>query len=151
VKLIAQISPKDSRMSRFPFIAAGLAILALGVVVLLVAVVQDQRHLRSVQRELDQAKEQVIRSKATADDLEKSAAKLKKELDETNKARTQLQGNLDEANSTIEQLRKEQLFFSSLATLASSMPARAHNLTSSRNGIVAHYVRFQFEFIEAMF
>ena len=54
-------------MSRFPFIAAGLTIIAVGVVVLLVAVVQDQRHLRSVQRELDQAKEQVIRSKATAD------------------------------------------------------------------------------------
>src|SRR5262249_5636957 len=91
-----------------PFIA-GLPIIAVGVVVLLVAVVQDQRHLRSVQRELDQAKEQVIRSKATADDLEKSAPKLKKKLDETNKARTQLQGNLDKANSTIEQLRKEQL------------------------------------------
>jgi hypothetical protein len=42
-------------------------------------------------------------------------------------------------------------FLSSLATLASSMPAGAHNLTSSRDGIVAHYVRFQFEFIEAMF
>ena len=96
-------------MSRFPFIAAGLAIIAVGIVVLLIATVQSKRHLRSVQRELDQAKEQVLQSKATADDLEKSVVKLKKELDETNKARTQLQGNLNEANFTIEQLRKKQL------------------------------------------
>jgi septal ring factor EnvC (AmiA/AmiB activator) len=101
-------------MSRFPFIA-GLTIIAVGVVVL-VAVVQDQRHLRSVQRELDQAKEQVIRSKATADDLEKSAAKLKRELDETNKARTQLQGNLDEARLRKEQLKENQTHAQELMT-----------------------------------
>ena len=75
----SEIASRNPHMSLFPFIAAGLTIIAVGVVVLLVAVVQDQRHLRSVQRELDQAKEQVIRSQATADDLEKSAAKLKRD------------------------------------------------------------------------
>jgi hypothetical protein len=60
---------------------------------------------------------------------------------------------LDGINEAYNAILKERRsrFLSSLATLASSMPARAHNLTSSRNGIVAHYVRFQFEFIEAMF
>jgi septal ring factor EnvC (AmiA/AmiB activator) len=94
-------------MSRFPFIAAGLAIIAVGIVVLLIATVQSKRHLRSVQRELDRANEQIEQSKAATADLEKSVIKLKTELDAVNKARMQLQGHLDEANSDNDQLRKE--------------------------------------------
>ena len=82
-------------MSRFPFIAAGLAILALGVVVLLVAVVQGQRHLTAVKNELGSTNEQVVK-------LEKVIADLKTELDVANKARTQVQDNLSEANTKAE-------------------------------------------------
>jgi uncharacterized protein YoxC len=48
-------------MSR-PLVVAGLAILALGIVVLLVALVQDQRHVRSIQKELHRANEQIVQS-----------------------------------------------------------------------------------------
>jgi len=80
-------------------IAAGLALIAVAIVVLLVAAVQSQRHLRSAQRELDRANEQIERSKGATADLEKSVGKLKTELDAVSKARSQLQSHLDEANS----------------------------------------------------
>ena len=94
-------------MSRFPFIAAGLTLIAVGVIVLVVGVVHSQEHLRSVQRELDRANEQIVQSKRANANLATSAAKLETEVDEANKARTDIQGKLDEANSTIEQLRKD--------------------------------------------
>jgi septal ring factor EnvC (AmiA/AmiB activator) len=94
-------------MLRWPFIATALAVIALGVVLLLVSIFQNQRHLRSVQRELDQAREQIVQSRAASAELEKSVAKLKTELDAVNKAHTQLQGHLDEANSDNDHLRKE--------------------------------------------
>ena len=96
-------------MSRFPFIAAGLTLIAVGVIVLVVGVVHSQEHLRSVQRELDRANEQIVQSKRANADLATSVAKLETEVDEANKARTEIQGHLNDANSTIEQLRKKQL------------------------------------------
>jgi chromosome segregation ATPase len=86
-------------MSR-PFIVTGLAIIAVGIVVLLVAVVQSQRHLKAVKKELASTNEQVVK-------LEKVIGDLKMEVDEATKIRTQSQDNLNEANSTIEQLRKD--------------------------------------------
>jgi hypothetical protein len=56
-------------MSR-PLVAAGIAILALGIVVLLVALVQGQRHVRSIQKELHRANEQIVQSKTAIADLE---------------------------------------------------------------------------------
>src|ERR1044072_4659585 len=94
-------------MSRFPFIAAGLAIIAVAVVVLLVAAIQSQRHLRPTQRELDRANEQIEQSKAATADLEKNVGKLKTELDAVNKAHTQLQDHLDVANSDNDKFRKQ--------------------------------------------
>ena len=93
-------------MSPFIVIAAG-TIIAVGLVVLLVGVVQGQRHLRSVQIELDRAHDQIMQFKQANEKLATSVAKLETEVDEANKARTDIQGKLDEANSTIEQLRKD--------------------------------------------
>lgn len=93
------LATRKSIMSR-PFIVAGLAIIAVGIVVLLIAVVQSQRHLKAVKKELGSTNEQVVK-------LEKVIADLKTELDEANKARTQLQGNVSEANTKAEQLGKD--------------------------------------------
>jgi cell division protein FtsL len=64
-------------MLRFPVIAAALAIIALIVVVLALSTLQSQKHLRSVQKELDRANEQVTQSKAATEENEKTVAKLR--------------------------------------------------------------------------
>ena len=94
-------------MLRVPFIASAFAILALIIVVLVIALLQGQRHLRSTQSELGRTNEQVVQAGAASAELEKTMATLKTELDEAGKKRIQLQGNLDEANSGNEHLRKE--------------------------------------------
>ena len=71
-------------MSR-PLIVAGLAIIAVGIVVLLVAALQSQRHLTAVKQELGRTNGQVVK-------LEKVIGDLKTELDAVNKARSPLQG-----------------------------------------------------------
>src|SRR6185503_13203543 len=87
-------------MLRRPFIASGIAIVALIIVLLIVSLVLGQRHLRAVQKELGRTNEQVVK-------LEKVIGNLKTDFDAESKARSQLQGHLDEANSDNDQLRKE--------------------------------------------
>jgi len=87
-------------MLRRPFIASGIAIVALIIVLLIVSLVLGQRHLRTVQKELGRTNEQVVK-------LEKVIANQKTGLDAVDKARAQLQSHLDEANSDNDQLRKE--------------------------------------------
>ena len=84
-------------MLRVPFIASAFAILALIIVVLVIALLQGQRHLRSMQSELGRTNEQVVQARAASAELEKTMATLKTELDEAGKKLIQLQGNLDEA------------------------------------------------------
>ena len=87
-------------MLRRPFIASGITIVALIIVLLIVSLVLGQRHLRTVQKELGRTIEQVVK-------LEKVIANQKTGLDAVDKARAQLQSHLDEANSDNDQLRKE--------------------------------------------
>src|SRR4029453_17057407 len=94
-------------MLRWHYVATALAIISLGVVLLLVSVFQNQRQLRSVQREFDRAKEQIVQSKAVTADLEKTVATIKTELNEAGRARREIQAKLDEANADNDQLRKE--------------------------------------------
>ena len=100
-------------MSR-PLIAAGLAIIAPGVVVLLVAAIQ--RHLK---QELGRTNEQVVK-------LEKVIGNLKMELDAENKARTQLEGHLNEANSDNDHRRQE---LDTAQSESKEKDARAQELT----------------------
>src|SRR5690349_12690643 len=87
-------------MLRWPFIATALAIIALIIVLLLVSLAQEHKHLTSVQKELGRTNQQVVK-------LENVIADLRTELDEANKARTQLQSNLSEANTKAGQLGKD--------------------------------------------
>jgi septal ring factor EnvC (AmiA/AmiB activator) len=87
-------------MLRSPLIAAGLAIIGLIVVLLVVSLAQQYKHLNSVRKELATTNGQVVK-------LQKAIANQKTELDAVNKARSQLQGHLDEATSDNDQLRKE--------------------------------------------
>jgi septal ring factor EnvC (AmiA/AmiB activator) len=94
-------------MLRWRFIASGIAIVSLIIVLLLVSLVQGHKQLRTVQKELGRANEQVVQDKAATAELEKSVANLKTELEAADKKRTELQGNLDEANSDNDVLRRE--------------------------------------------
>jgi cell division protein FtsL len=64
-------------MLRFPVIASALAIIALTVVVLALSLLQSQKHLRSVQGELDGADKQIVQSKAATAELEKDSGQTK--------------------------------------------------------------------------
>lgn len=85
-------------MRGWAWIAIGLAVVALAVLV--VPLVQIQRDLRL-------ANEQVVQARARMAELESVVANLKTELDAANRARAQLQGGLDEANSEIEKRQSE--------------------------------------------
>jgi peptidoglycan hydrolase CwlO-like protein len=61
-------------MLRRPFIATALAIIALIIVLLLVSLAQEHKHLRSVQEELGRTNQQVVK-------LEKVIGSLKADLD----------------------------------------------------------------------
>ena len=87
-------------MLRRPFIASAIAIIALIIVLLIVSLVQGQRHLKAVQKELGKTNEQVVK-------LEKVIANQKTALDAVNEARTQLESHLNDANEDNDQLRKE--------------------------------------------
>jgi len=87
-------------MLRRPFIASAIAIIALIIVLLIVSLVQGQRHLKAVQKELGKTNEQVVK-------LEKVIANQKTALDAVNEVRTQLESHLNDANSDNDQLRKE--------------------------------------------
>jgi chromosome segregation ATPase len=87
-------------MLRRPFIASAIAIIALIIVLLIVSLVQGQRHLKAVQKELGKTNEQVVK-------LEKVIANQKTALDAVNEARTQLESHLNDANADNDQLRKE--------------------------------------------
>src|ERR1044071_6284794 len=87
-------------MLRRPFIASAIAIIALIIVLLIVSLVQGQRHLKAVQKELRKTNEQVVK-------LEKVIANQKTALDAVNEARTQLESHLNDANADNDQLRKE--------------------------------------------
>ena len=73
-------------MLRRPFIASGIAIVALIIVLLIVSLVLGQRHLRTVQKELGRTNEQVVK-------LEKVIANQKTGLDAVDKARARVSGN----------------------------------------------------------
>jgi tropomyosin len=87
-------------MLRRPFIASAIAIIALIIVLLIVSLVQGQRHLKAVQKELGKTNEQVVK-------LEKVIANQKTALDAVNEARTQLESHLNDANADNDQLRKK--------------------------------------------
>src|ERR1044071_3684117 len=87
-------------MLRRPFIASAIAIIALIIVLLIVSLVQGQRHLKAVQKELRKTNEQVVK-------LEKVIANQKTALDAVNEARMQLESHLNDANADNDQLRKE--------------------------------------------
>ena len=89
-------------MRRLPYIALGLAIIAL----VLVAIPLQSR-LRALQHELGTTNRQLVQARAASAELEKLVATLKTELDAANRARTDFQTNLDEATSDNEQLRKD--------------------------------------------
>ena len=89
-------------MRRLPWIALGLAIIAL----VLVAIPLQSR-LRVLQHELGTTNRQLVQARAASAELERVNARLKTELDAVSKARTQLQGHLDEANTKAEQLGKD--------------------------------------------
>ena len=48
-------------MLRWPFVASALAIIALIIVLLLVSLAQEHKHLRSVQEELGRTNQQVVK------------------------------------------------------------------------------------------
>jgi chromosome segregation ATPase len=77
-----------------------LAIIAVGMVVLLVAAIQGQRHLKAVKKELGRTNEQVVK-------LEKVIGNLKTELDAVSKARTQLEAQLKEKEAQAQELMTE--------------------------------------------
>src|SRR4029078_4062791 len=87
-------------MLRRPFIASDIAIIALIIVLLIVSLVQGQRHLKAVQKEVGKTNEQVVK-------LETVIANKKTALDAVNEARTQLESQLNDANADNDQLRKE--------------------------------------------
>src|SRR4029078_9200605 len=87
-------------MLRRPFIASAIAIIALIIVLLIVSLVQGQRHLKAVQKEVGKTNEQVVK-------LEKVIANQKTALDAVNEARTQLESQLNDTNADNAQLRKE--------------------------------------------
>jgi chromosome segregation ATPase len=101
-KLLHQTRKGTARMRRLPWIALGLAIIAL----VLVAIPLQSR-LRVLQHELGTTNRQLVQARAASAELERVNAKLKTELDAVSKARTQLQGHLDEANTKAEQLGKD--------------------------------------------
>jgi septal ring factor EnvC (AmiA/AmiB activator) len=72
---------------------SALAIVAFIIVILLVSLVQGHKQLRSVQKQLDQANEQIVQARAATVELEKSIANLKTKLDAADKKLTELQGN----------------------------------------------------------
>ena len=76
-------------MLRSPLIATGLAIVGLIIVLLVVSLAQQYKHLSSVQKELGATNGQVVK-------LQKAIADLKAQLDESNKARSQIQNDLDQ-------------------------------------------------------
>src|SRR4026208_2334941 len=89
-------------MRRLPWIALGLATIAL----VLVAIPLQSR-LRVLQNELGTTNRQLVQARAASAELDRANARLKTELDAANRARTDFQTNLDEATSDNEQLRKE--------------------------------------------
>ena len=93
-------------MSR-PLVISALAIIAVIFVLLFASAVQSHHHVRLLQRELDQAKQQIAHSKQANANLATKVSNLETEVDEAHDARTDMQGDLSEANSIIEQLRKE--------------------------------------------
>ena len=64
-------------MLRVPFIASALAIIAFIIVVLIISLVQGQRHLRTVQKELSSTNEHFLQVTVTTAELEKTVANLK--------------------------------------------------------------------------
>ena len=93
-------------MSR-PLVISALALIAVIFVLLFASAVQSHHHVRLLQRELDQAKQQIAHSKQANANLATKVSNLETEVDEAHDARTDMQGDLSEANSIIEQLRKE--------------------------------------------
>jgi predicted nucleic acid-binding Zn-ribbon protein len=89
-------------MHRLPYIALGLAVIALVLVA-----IPLQGRLRVLQNELGSTNAQLVQARAASAELEKLVATLKTELDAANRARTDFQTNLDEATSDNEQLRKD--------------------------------------------
>ena len=92
-------------MRTWQWVATGVAVAVLAA--LIYPLVQTQKQLRVVQRELGTANEQVVQARAGTAELERVIINLKTELDAATMARTELQGNLDEANSDVAQLREQ--------------------------------------------
>ena len=92
-------------MRRLPFIALGLAMIAL--VLLAIPLIQNQGRLRALQNELGRTNGQFVQARAVNAELERVVATLKTELDGAKRARADFQTNLDEATSDNEQLRKD--------------------------------------------
>jgi len=123
-------------MSRY-LISVGLAIIA--IVVLLIALVQSHRHVRSVRRELHRAKEQIEQSQTAASDLEKDAAKLKTELDAANSKTEQLQNELDTDQSQLkEQQGHERDLTEQLKSVSADRDAAKSKLDGEPNSTRSH-------------
>ena len=108
-------------MLRRPFIATALAIIALIIVLLLVSLVQEHKHLRSVQEELGSKNEQV----AT---LKKVIANLRTELDTTQSQLKENQTHGQELTTELEKTKKET--YSQLAAAKEAHQRQFEDITN---------------------
>ena len=87
-------------MLRRPFIATALAIIALIIVLLLVSLAQEHKHLRSVQEELGRTNQQVVK-------LEKVIGSLKADLDTAQSQLKEKEAHEQELTTELEKTKKE--------------------------------------------
>jgi chromosome segregation ATPase len=87
-------------MLRRPFIATALAIIALIIVLLLVSLAQEHKHLRSVQQELGRTNQQVVK-------LEKVIGSLKADLDTAQSQLKEQEVHEQELTTELEKTKKE--------------------------------------------
>ena len=87
-------------MLRRPVIATALAIIALIIVLLLVSLVQEHKHLRSVQEELGRTNQQVVK-------LEKVIGSLKADLDAAQSQLKEKEAHEQELTTELEKTKKE--------------------------------------------
>jgi len=87
-------------MLRRPFIATALAIIALIIVLLLVSLAQEHKHLRSVQQELGRTNQQVVK-------LEKVIGSLKADLDTAQSQLKEKEAHEQELTTELEKTKKE--------------------------------------------
>jgi len=76
-------------MSR-PLVISALALIAVIFVLLFASAVQSHHHVRLLQRELDQAKQQIAHSKQANATLATKVSNLETEVDEAHDARTDI-------------------------------------------------------------